>query len=73
MPRVSWKDLGLFVTIKSIQVGLSGFLKQVGSSTTFFKLYASQNSFMQVSHVSELRSPSNNIVKERAIVIETFY
>ena len=69
MPRVSYKDLGLFVNIKSIQVGLSRFLKQVGSSTRFFKLYASQNSFMQVSLVSELRSPSNNIVMERAIVL----
>ena len=32
----SWKDFGLLVTIKSMQVGFIGFLKQVLSLTTFF-------------------------------------
>ena len=39
---VSWKLLEQFVRNKSIHEGLSGFLKQVGSLTRFFRLQRSQ-------------------------------
>ena len=56
---VSWKKFGLFVTIKSMQVGLVGFLKHILSLIKCFRLQISQKSETVASVVSALRSTIN--------------
>ena len=51
------KDLGLLVNMKSIQLGLAGFCKQVGCFIRFVRLYDSQKDFMVVSSIPALKSP----------------
>ena len=45
-----------------MQDGLSGFLKYVGSSTRFERLYTLQKSFTQYSDGWELKAPINKIL-----------
>ena len=54
---VFWKFFLLLVSIRSIELGLIGFLKQVGPTTRLYKLYVSQNDFIAASSTSQLKSP----------------
>ena len=53
----SWKDFGLFVIIKSMQIGFMVFLKQVVSLTIFLQSYVWQKFFIVASFGSTLKSP----------------
>ena len=52
-----WKDFGLYVIIKSIQVGFMEFLKKVSSLTIFLQPYIWQKCFIVASLGSTLKSP----------------
>ena len=45
----------LLLSIKSIQLGLIGFLKQVGPTTRLHKLDVLQNDFLAASSISQLK------------------
>ena len=54
---VFWKFFLSLVSTRSIELGLIGFLKQVGPTTRLYKLYVSQNDFIAASSTSQLKSP----------------
>ena len=54
---VFWKYFERFVRNKSMQDGLFGFLKQVGSLLRLLRLLTLEKAFKQPSFKSELRSP----------------
>ena len=56
--RTMLKKLGLFVSVKSIHVGLLRFLKYVGTLIKLFKPFKLQKLFMEVSSVETLKSPT---------------
>ena len=53
------KLLGLFVNMRWVVLGFSGFLKHVGSFIEFLRRYKLKKSFKFVSVISELKSPNN--------------
>ena len=53
-----WKILDAFVNVRFIRVGLSGFLKQVGTSVVCFKLYWSVKFLRESSSFLVLKSPT---------------
>ena len=56
------KLLGLFINMRSIVLGFSGFLKNVGF-IEFLRRYKLEKSFKFVSVISELKSPSGAPVR----------
>ena len=53
---VLWKDRGLFVRNKSMELGFSGFLKHVVCLMRLFKQYELQNVFVVSSSTETLKS-----------------
>ena len=56
----SLSDPGQFVKIRSMHVGLSGFLQQVGLFVILIKLKLLQNIFIDESSISALKSPKKS-------------
>ena len=54
---LNWKYVGWFVSIRSIQVGCSGFFKYVGSLIRLLSPFKLQNSFIELSFPFTLKSP----------------
>ena len=54
-----WKQLGGFVKIRSMHVGLSGFLKHVGFLIKLVSPFKLQNSSKYFSLTEALKSPQN--------------
>ena len=50
-----WNILGRFVSIRSIHVGLSGFLKYVGTFIKLFRQFMSQTFFIEFLSISTLK------------------
>ena len=68
MTHMLRKKWGLFIIIKSMQLGFSGFLKHVRCLMRRFRQYELQNVFIVLSSTYILKSPINLTISSKRLL-----